>query len=353
VSRSIDRPIINLVASNHNSTHGIGEILFAIYHVFSGAFDVRRSTDLKADCINVIIDEFSRAYFVQEVKSIKAKHPDTRIIVIATEFITPVRVLGIEITKTFNFFGGYVDWKNLGKNAAREAIGKVPLYMQRRYRGFIECLGVTDLLVYLHPGMEQGFADLGAGSKSLRAPPMVVYPEINLQAVGKGRLRNLPFGFTQTGTLTRFRARIARQLVKTLRFSGYDQSAYVHVSFDQTPPVVFDEGQLMFNYDEPATYLFNLNPPQHKTWPYSSPMRIMRAALLGQIPVVTKKFGDHELEQIALLWDGKIETAIEFQRLGFSGRDELIAKYAASVAAYNEMAKGKNAPLLEAIRRLG
>jgi hypothetical protein len=354
VSRSVDRPAVNLVVSNHSSTHGIGEILFTIYHLFSGEFKIHRAAQLRKNSINVIIDEFSRPYFVREVRSIKEEHPGTRVVIIATEFITPVKVLGAELTKTFNFFGSSADWINLCRSSAREAVGKLPLYMQRRYKGFIKCLEVADLLIYLHPEMERGFADLRPRLKSLQAPPMPIYPEIDLHAVNEDdRLGQLPFGFTITGTLTRFRARLARKLVKAFRLAGYEKPVYLHVPFKDAPPAMFDERRLNFNYDVRVDFLFNLNPPQQRTWPHSSPMRIMRAALLGQIPVVTKKFGDHELEQIAMLWDGKVETAVELLRLANSGRDELIAKYMASVAADNETARRKNATVLKALERLG
>jgi hypothetical protein len=104
VSPFVDRQALNLIVSNHSSTHGIGEILFTVYHLFSGEFKIHRATQLRKNSINVIIDEFSRPYFVQEVRSIKEKYPTTRIVIIATEFITPVKVLGMELTKTFNFF---------------------------------------------------------------------------------------------------------------------------------------------------------------------------------------------------------------------------------------------------------
>src|SRR5947209_13080817 len=117
-----------LVSGNHESTHGIGEILYLIYHAFSGEFAIKRSNNIKKNEINIVIDEFSKRYFVHEVRSLRKLHPDTRIILIATEFITPVKLFGLKITETFNFFGGYRDWRNFCRGKLLQLVGRLPRY---------------------------------------------------------------------------------------------------------------------------------------------------------------------------------------------------------------------------------
>ena len=78
-------------------------------------------------------------------------------------------------------------------------------------------------------------------------------------------------------------------------------------------------------------------------------MRILRAVLLGQIPVVTKKFHDHLLENVATLWDGKTETAVEL-----GTRQFLIAGYGSlttwnQLEAYDREAEEANKPFVSAI----
>src|SRR5438477_5835418 len=177
VTDSYDRPPVYLVSGNHNTTHGIGEILFTIYHGLSSHFRVQRTTGVKRDGVNIVIDEFSKPYFVHELTALKEKHPDTRLVIVATEFITPVTVLGVEIGRTFNFFGNLGDWRHFCESRALELVGERPRYMHRRYKGFVECLDIADLLVSVHPAIQKGLSSLERHSRWSLAPPLVLSPE--------------------------------------------------------------------------------------------------------------------------------------------------------------------------------
>ena len=99
-------------------------------------------------------------------------------------------------------------------------------------------------------------------------------------------------------------------------------------------------------------YLLNLNPPQTASWAYSSPMRILRAIMLGQIPAITKRFHDHFLEDVATLWDGKTETAILLGTQQFLDRRALLVEYARSIEAYDHEAREANKPFVRALMAL-
>jgi hypothetical protein len=352
MNNSNSGPPLCLVYGNHASSRGIEEILFAIHRCLSREFSVQFSPSFKRDRINIVIDEFASPYVGNILRTLKKQHPRTQVVLVATEFVTPVVLFGHEVARTFNFFGEARELIDLLRSAARVLIGRRPVYMLQRYKGFANILDIVDLLVVLHPEIEKGLADLRNCLQTHAVPPLMLYPEIDLRIATKGdRLSIAPFGFTITGTVTSFRAMMARNLIKTFELAGCNNLPYAHRKFEESSPIS-DERTLLSIYDVPGSQLFNFNPPQRRKWPYSSPMRIARAAMLGQIPVVTSKFGDHELEGIATLWDGKVETAAELLRLAFSGRDELIDSYTASVTAYNEVATRKNAKLIEAIRRL-
>ena len=81
-------------------------------------------------------------------------------------------------------------------------------------------------------------------------------------------------------------------------------------------------------------------------------MRILRAILLGQIPVVTKQFHDHIVEDVATLWDGKVETAVELGTRQFIDRRMWLTDYVKSLEAYDQQATTANKPFVSAVKAL-
>jgi hypothetical protein len=141
-----------------------------------------------------------------------------------------------------------------------------------------------------------------------------------------------------------------QKLVKQFGRAGWSQPIWKHVSFKESRSLELSNSGLKFHYDREGkdAYLFNISPPQQAGWRYSSPMRILRAALLGQIPVVTKKFNDHDIEDIACLWDGRLDSALKIMHFSMDRR-QLIDDYLQSVQRYNAVAKSKNRPFLFAL----
>ena len=66
---------------------------------------------------------------------------------------------------------------------------------------------------------------------------------------------------------------------------------------------------------------------------------------MGQIPVVTKRFNDHEIEDIAVLWNRRVNTALKVLSYRMDRRS-LINDYIDSVERYNVKAKAKNVKFL-------
>lgn len=339
-----------LIWGNHASTVGIGEIVFTVAACLADHYDLKPAKTIRPGKLNIVIDEFSNPYFVSHLVEAKKNNPATRYVIVATEFITPVSLLGVELARTFNFFWGAKDWANLARSRLRGA-NRLPPYMHRRYQGFMEALTVCDLLVFVHPDIGRELAGVAQTYPNLVSPPVLIYPELLMALVEQDDgFASLPIGFNLTGTLTRYRRNVLRKLVKQFGRAGWSKPIWKHDSFKDSKAVELSNSSIRFHYDREGrdAYLFNINPPQQAGWPYSSPMRVLRAALLGQIPVVTKRFGDHEIEDIAWLWDGQLDSALKVMHFAMDRR-QLIEGYLQSVQRYNTVAKSKNQPFLRAL----
>jgi hypothetical protein len=249
--------------------------------------------------------------------------------------------------------------------------------MHRRYLGFVNVLKYCNLLATIHPKIAQAAAELTKEAAPNLPTPLLLYPQIGrLTEVQQNRLWNLPVGFSMTGTLTGYRMRILREVVRKFRrvyerssfkasssqgsgssspTSGYDFLGFRVARLSRSSTNAAHELQTLMStidYDSGPRFLFNINPPQSAKWAYSSPMRILRAVLLGQIPVISKRFHDHPLEDVAILWDGRADTAIELASRQFLGRETWLTDYTRSVEDYDQMAKEANKPFVSAIDAL-
>jgi hypothetical protein len=358
-----------IVIGNHASYVGIGEILYTLNAYFSERFRTHVSQLPIPNEINVIIDEFSTRARVEYFIRMKKNHPKTQFILMATEFATELSWLGICFGNTFNFFGSRKDYRQLLSLLAYRLHLRIrPPYLFARYCGFVQALTVADLLICAHPDVARSMRLLPADIMKPHGPPLTLYPEIDCNRLADDqRLYRLPAGVVMTGTLTSFRKRIASRMILTFQKAAVHVPFYQYVPFDQSTSLRFDGHEVDLGYDEIAdpnlvsrsaheaakNYLYNLNPPQWPKWPYSSPMRILRAILLGQIPVVTRKFGDHDIESVALVWDDKVETAERMWVDATMGRAELVERHLAAVIDYNRVAQKKNAAVDGALIELG
>ena len=135
-----------IAIGNHRSYVGIKEIIYSIQSALRESVSVKLTRELKSNSVNIIIIEFSGRFDLAVIKKTKELYPDTKIVIVATEFATPVSVLGLELTKTFNFFGTRDDWAKLIPGSLRPLAGGMPSYMQMRYLGFVRALQYCDLL---------------------------------------------------------------------------------------------------------------------------------------------------------------------------------------------------------------
>lgn len=340
-----------IVLGNHPSHAGIGDIAYTVYAHFARQFRVRAQDALAPSAFNIIIDEFTNPQFIEYLKETKKRYPRTKYGLVATEFYTPLRVGVFGIEGTFNFFGSRADWVSLGGQVVHQLklAQKPHSYMHRRFLGFVEAIQAADIILSVHPGILASLQLLSQRPNKMRCPVANLYPTIDPESHNRmQRLRTLPFGFALTGSLTPYRARAGARLRHAFTTAGYNAAVYKEIPFSPVEKLSLE------NYPtETPEYLFNFNPPQQARWGFSSPMRLLRAALLGQIPVVTRMFGDHELERIALLWEPSVETAQRFWCDATLGRETLIERFMGSLADYNRVAEEKNKVVTKACIEAG
>jgi len=345
---------VYIAIGNHRSYVGIKEIVYSLQSALAEHVSVKLTRELKSNCVNIVIDEFSGVFDVMVIKRTKELYPNTKIVIAATEFITPLRFLGVGSTKTFNFFGSPRDWFKFGLGVLLPLLGGMPSYMQLRYLGFVQVLQYSDLVTTVHPRILSTVADLT--TEFGLPPPLMVYPQVGpLPVVQLDRLWHLPVGFNMTGTQTRYRARIMRDLVRKFARVGWFSPLFKWVPFEKPPadPLGTELEDYLRDYQSISPdFLFNINPPQTAKWAFSSPMRILRAILLGQIPIVTKKFHDHLIENVATLWDAREETAVELGTRQFLDRRLWLTDYMRSIEEYDRQAREANKPFVGAIMAL-
>jgi hypothetical protein len=340
-----------IVLGNHLSHVGIGDVAYTVYAHFARQFRVRVQESLAPGAFNIIIDEFTNPQFVEYLKETKKRHPATKYAVVATEFYTPLPIPVFGIEGTFNFFGARADWVSLGGQVMRQLkLTENPhSYMHRRFLGFLAAIEVADVILSVHPEILASLELLAQRTQKLPCPAANLYPTIDLESRDRmQRLRTLPFGFALTGTVTNYRAATAARLRQAFAIAGYNAAVYKEIPFGPAPKLSLESYPT-----ETPEYLFNLNPPQQARWGFSSPMRLLRAALLGQIPVVTKMFGDHDIERIALLWEPSRDIAQRFWCDATLGRETLVERFVESVTDYNRIADEKNKALTTACIEAG
>ena len=193
---------IYIAVGNHRSVVGINEIIYSLLSCLSENFSVKLTRSLRPNGLNIVIDEFASRFDRVALEKTKELYPDTKIIIVATEFVTPISILGVELGNTFNFFGSLRDWRQLVGGTARSLLGGTQSYMRLRYLGFISALKYCDLLAAIHPQIMPAVSEMAKEAAPGLRVPLMVYPQIEISAFQQQRLADLPVGFTMTGTKT-------------------------------------------------------------------------------------------------------------------------------------------------------
>lgn len=373
---------LNLYTGNHGKFAGIEDYVALISKLMGDRGKlVKVSSTLDPHAINLIIDEFTNYVENHRIAVFRKANPDSQIVIVLTEFAE--RKWGVE---SLNHFGGVFeaavialfdvylrlirdDLGRVGVGALLKLFCFLPLlilhavpyavkfmigrligkrvthpvekylqshyrtiYFHMRYLGLKACLRYSNAVVASHEKIIEGFAnDVGADGKLLRYFG-VLYPELNERDVLDKLMIGKKCFIEITGSVTRYRQkwidRINRQLVSYgLQNAFGNCTALPFAVLAKSKPA--DRGA------------YSLHPPQTRTWPYSSPMRIFRALSVDHnLPILTHHFHQNPIEDVCFVLDGP-RSIIELYEM-YADSHRLKNFIELRVQAYNEIAAARN-----------
>lgn len=365
----------NLYVANHRALDGIEDYMAILGTVLARhGHELVATSELVPDGLNLIIDEFSCMIVNNEVVSFKREWPESKLIVVLTEFAERRWLV-----RSFNFFGGWLDAATIAAMNVYLRVGRpdfasprlrdwlvaagyVPClapyvlglglerilrrrsrltrhvaslaYMTMRYLGFERMAAYADGVILSHPMMERGFRALGLSTPVLGA----LYPELSMTDIRRRLLVGKRLYMEVTGSITPYRRRWIERVNKDIFWSG------ASMMFGRCQAVPFD-GSRGRPIDRAA---YSLHPPQWRRWRYSSPTRIYRSlARDGAMPVLTRVFGQHPIEALCLVYRG-CATLAEMWRY-YQKRSLLLEFLEPRVADYMRIATRQNDALITSI----
>jgi hypothetical protein len=371
---------INIYVGNHGKLGGIEDIVSILRSAFARqGHEVFISEELNENFINIIIDEFTNYLRNTEIMDFKSQHPEAIVVFVLTEFIE-TRYL----VRSFNFFDGLLeasaiaeltillrlrrkdflapsirDWvvgliymplffimvithfaKEIGRKQPESLSSRLhrTAYLAMRFLGLERMIGYADCIVLTH--------DLiAAGVRKLDSSPKIagtVYPEINEQDIQEKILKGKVLQLEVTGSITPFRKKVIEKMNLTILSLG------LHHVFKKCEVISFSDASEL-TCERAA---FSLHPPQTARWKYASPTRIFRALQYDyNLPVLTKKFAQHPIEDLALEYSGD-ESLIQMYRF-FNDQKQLFQFINPAMKKYTEISKRGNDAIIAHLELFG
>lgn len=379
---------------NHGKQDGIEEYITLFHSVFGDrGIEVVVSNDLVPDQPNIIIDEFTNCYKNRDLEIFRSRHPSTRLIFVLTEFVRsrwgmesfnhfaglrasavlaiftifikkmrrdfpPISLrdwllallfLPLLVFEPFSWAGNYL-LRSIGlkKFSVKTALNRIQsdyhklLYFHMRYLGLLANLKHADAIISSHESVVESMEGI---LSSIDPKPVflgVAYSEFDEQCVlDKLMVDKQPF-MEVTGSITPERQKWMERINAQLRIMG------LHHTFDPCQTFSFSRARSRAPCNRGA---YSLHPPQTATWPYSSPTRIYRAlAVDGNLPVLTKWFGQNPIEDICYIY--RDSSSLMDLAHYFDHRDDMRAFVAPRLAAYNLIAKRNNDDMTVRLKRI-
>lgn len=379
---------VNVYIANHDTRCGIEEYLAMLKDIVGrrgGNVVVSRHLDPIA--VNIIIDGFTNFVANEEIRVFARNYPDAPVVFLLTEFIEDRLFV-----RSFNFFNGPLEaaviavmnvyfrrmrtdfvppklrhWllallycplvflyylRHVAKNwfpgrrrSLKERLHGVA-YMLMRYLGLEAMIDCADAVVLSH-------ALIGPGLPKI-APAVPVLgtlcPEIDFEVVSKELIRSRRLGMEITGSVTRYRQRFMNRVnhhIMSLGMTGVFHMCQAIPFGAERRLAVVDRGNVETSLgDDEETrvdpwYAYSLHPPQSRHWKYSSPTRVYRALCRDHtMPVVTKVFNQHPIENIAIVYDGN-RTIVQLYHY-YWHREELLTYLEPRVKDYMCVARAAN-----------
>ena len=339
---------ISLYVANHGRPDGIEDYLANFEYMFTRrGFEFQVSMELEEDAINLVIDEFTNFATNRYIAAFAARSPNTPLVFVLTEFIEERFLI-----TSFNNFDGLEEAAKLvlinyflrtrrpdfpdvrtkdylrlalyfpvllfmapkllyrflkilsGKKGAhklgqaretfiRENVYR-DLYMHARYLGMEAMITHADAVMAPHKSVEDDYERQRVNQPDWPPSLGMFYLEFPERRVGVEMLANKENFIEMTGSITTYRKSEMGRINGLIKLLGLANSIGSVRSYG------FGERAL-----GESRAAFSIHPPQVRNWPYCSPTRIYRALVVDQnIPILTKNYGQHPIEDLCLLMNG-------------------------------------------------
>lgn len=253
---------------------------------------------------NFILENFDKDCFLK-IKSIKSQYPNTKVIIICSEFINKKN----ETFNTFEFnfvFSNYfiyilyffielykkikpvtrnkkikVKKKNTSNKYKNDFLFKLieAAQYKKRYIFFNKILADSDLLVFTHSSNFKVFR-----KNKIRK---YIFP---FQIIINNKTKKNTFGFS--GEVSNYRLKFFKDISKLNDELNEFKTLYLSS--------INNLNKNISNYDNGIYSFFSLNPKKTKNWKYSSPGRYLDSIRNGEVPLVFQKFNDKFSREISL-----------------------------------------------------
>jgi hypothetical protein len=374
--------MIHIYIGNHGKKDGIQDYIDILSHVMkTRGVEVEVSEKLHESGINVVIDEFTNFISNNQIASLAKSPCPARFVYVLTEFIEKRFMI-----RSFNHFGSLIDsailaffnlylrWRrrDFKRASLRDYLAFVSLspvlmlygvwflvrcsyrffrhtrnvstflhvnsrvhhliYMHMRYLGFEAMIEYADGIVFSHDAIRQGYEKFRSAGGDGIDPMGLLYPEFSAINLFPQQLSAKKLYVEMTGSITRYRSSFARKLNSLIVLLG------LHHMFGVTMCYSFSD----ISKTKPnMRAAFSLHPPQSVTWPYSSPTRIYRALCVDKnIPVLTKNFKQHPIEDLCLMYEGE-QTVLTMHEL-YTDKSALAGFLEMRIEPYLRLAKEAN-----------
>ena len=354
---------------NHKSKVGIEDIVNLISQVFNSSndFTCEISNDLLPGYdVIFVIEEFALQKNVDKILVAQKELNNSTFILVCTEFVTKtrqhitfnsfgsvfensalkiLRILTGTITKNYKdiqinviftfpldlvmaFIWTILFLKNnkLSLKALYKKIRELS-YFDMRYLNFKNVLKEVKLFTTTHPIIQKQILDLQQDASFIGdIYPLIKTPKMSKATFFSGDHKIIKM----SGNLTTYRFNKMKELKANLS-TDQTKTRFI-ISSLKNPEVPNHRSD------------FTFNPPQNENWKYCSPIRICRSWNIDEsIPLITKYFGQHPIENTAIHLRKKSTFRIHSINL-----DEMKNR----IAQYNEIALRVNQKTLYNIKNL-
>jgi len=339
-----------ILTGNHNSKLGINDHIEIIKRSFENEFIVTLSEVPVSGHHNLIIEEFTKPWFNNALRSALNSSSKTKLHLLLTEIpswsknrltlnsfndppnsvFTFLAIALVPILRSLNkpilrrllkkpwLIIKKIFWplNALIKSSMKEAYYQA--YMNQRGSALNENISLFHSFIDMHSNISNGMLTTCNVHSITLLPPLSKNINPSLRSTDKNKAIYL------TGAMTAYREKIFERL-RTQCNELSNEHNLVSKGFISDEELIRGAS-------------FTINIPQSFTWSYSSPVRIYRSYNVGMVPIVYKKFNDHPLEKCSILWNDFINiTDLNAEKMEENLKQQISTYIKYQAKCYNEI----------------